>query len=210
MRLFVFIVLIGILMIVNGCQDGFGNANLTFNIINQLTGNPVIGTEVRLVTNGVPGPEFEGVDTSQIVVPDVPPDDDYSVILYTPIGSAPVWFGPFRVAGSPRTFDIQVLTYQQLLASYGVAQPTNNTVTLVVFGYDRFGGTPLEVQVNVDNSAYTGTGTPAIVTGIPFPPAIHNVILTATATGQTVQFPSLLFTNPNIIMVVRASFAEVR
>jgi hypothetical protein len=212
MRFFILLGLIGLLLMSSGCHDGVGSADLTFNIVNGLTGAPVVGAEVRLVTDGVAGPEFENVDSNVITIPNVPPGNDYSVVVPTPIGTAPVWFGPFSLAGSDRTFDIEVLTYQQLLDTYGVAQPTNGTVTLVAFGYDRFGpnATPLEVQVDVDNGAFTGTGTPAVVTGIPFPPATHDVTVTATQSGKTVTFPGMLFLGGNSVQVARVSFAEAQ
>ena len=208
MRFLWFFLLCGVLALVTvGCQDASPDAGITVRVVNQLTGGPVTGTDVFLQGSGITT-RFTTNAFGTVLIPDVPVGGPYSLLLVTPAGYAPGLAGPISFSGVNRTVIGEVLTYAQLLATYGVAQPTDNTATVVAFGYERLDGVSptREVQLTVDST--TDTGNPAVVTGIPVPPPGHNITVTDTATGRAVLFPGQQLV-PNSVLVVQAAFEGI-
>jgi hypothetical protein len=190
-------------LVFNGCIDGPISTNLTVKVVNQLTGDPVANTDVRLLDITT---VFTTNASGIVIIPEVP-NDLHALLIVPPEGIAPALVGPFYVTGS-RTVIAETLTYSQLLATYQIARPTNNTATVIAFGYTRLNGSspPREVELTVDNT--TATGTPAVVTGTPVPPAPHDITVIDTATDSYGVFPS--FQLPlNSVLVVQAAFEGI-
>ncbi|MHB0936869.1 MAG: hypothetical protein ACYC6A_10800 [Armatimonadota bacterium] len=198
------VIVVGLLA---GCHDAPSETGITVRVVNQLTGGPVAGTDVFLQGSGITT-RFTTSASGTVFIPDVPVGGPYSLLLVTPAGYAPVLAGPIAFSGANLTVISEVLTYAQLLATFGVARPTDNTATVVAFGYERLDGdSPTrEVQLTVDTM--TDTGNPAVVTGIPVPPPGHNITVTDTATGRAVLFPGQQLV-PNSVLVVQAAFEGV-
>lgn len=202
MRFLWLFLLCGVLALVFiGCGDGPGSGLLTVRVVNQLTGEPVANAEVRLLDSNT---VFTTDAFGQVVIPNVP-NELISLLVLPPAGSAPTLVGPFRMGNVNRTVVAETLTYDQLLNTYGVARPTNNTATVVAFGYNRLNGSSPSREVRLTVDTISDTGNPAVVTGIPVPPAGHNIAIVDIATDDEDVFPNFQLV-ANSVLVVRAAF----
>jgi len=204
MRLLTIILLFGMLVLMfNGCSDGPGSTDLTVRVVNQLTGDPVPNADVRLLgTIDV----FTTNAFGMVIISNVP-HDLQALLIIPPAGIAAALVGPFYVTGS-RTVVAETLTYTQLLNTYQIATPTNDTATVVAFGYTRLNGSspPREVELTVDTTS--STGTPAVVAGTPVPPAPHDLLIVDTATDSEDIFPDFQLPT-NGVLVVQAAFEGI-